>query len=76
MSFSTLVEVHDLKKYFPVQQGAFMRKQVGWVKAVDGVSFSINRGETVGLVGEMWKDHDWADDPASDGTNRGFNNLS
>ena len=52
MSFSTLVEVHDLKKYFPVQQGAFMRKQVGWVKAVDGVSFSINRGETVGLVGE------------------------
>jgi peptide/nickel transport system ATP-binding protein len=46
-----LLEVTDLKKYFPVQKGVF-RKVVGHIKAVDGVSFGIKEGETLGLVGE------------------------
>lgn len=46
-----ILEVNDLKTYFPVFGGIF-RKVVGWIKAVDGVSFSIKRGETLGLVGE------------------------
>jgi peptide/nickel transport system ATP-binding protein len=47
----TLLEVKDLKKYFPIQSG-LMRRTIGFVKAVDGVSFEIKRGETLGLVGE------------------------
>ncbi|MEW6244866.1 MAG: dipeptide ABC transporter ATP-binding protein [Bacillota bacterium] len=46
-----LVEVKDLKKYFPLHGGIFSRV-VGYVKAVDGISFNIKRGETLGLVGE------------------------
>lgn len=46
-----LLEVADLKKYFPIRAGIF-KKVVGHVKAVDGVSFTIHSGETVGLVGE------------------------
>lgn len=46
-----LLEVKNLKKYFPVKAGVF-RKTVGYVKAVDDVSFYINDGETLGLVGE------------------------
>ncbi len=49
---SALVEVRGLKKYFPVTSGAIARRVVGWVKAVDDVSFSIRRGDTLGLVGE------------------------
>jgi len=48
---SILVQVQDLKKYFPIQRG-FLRNVVGYVKAVDGVNFSIYEGETLGLVGE------------------------
>lgn len=48
----TLIEVRDLKKHFPVTKGLVLMKQVGAIKAVDGVDFTINRGETFGLVGE------------------------
>ena len=44
-----LIEVKDLKQHFPINVGAFQTKPL---KAVDGVSFSINKGETLGLVGE------------------------
>ncbi|NNU75601.1 ABC transporter ATP-binding protein [Clostridium estertheticum] len=46
-----LVEIKDLKKYFPVKKGLF-GKSNSFVKAVDGISFTINKGETLGLVGE------------------------
>jgi oligopeptide transport system ATP-binding protein len=48
---NVLLEVKNLKKYFPVKAGVF-RKTVGYVKAVDDISFYINEGETLGLVGE------------------------
>jgi len=46
-----LLEVQDLKMHFPVK-GGFFRRTVGNVKAVDGVTFAIKKGETLGLVGE------------------------
>lgn len=46
-----ILEVQDLKKHFPIRRGLFAR-QVGAIKAVDGISFHIHKGETFGLVGE------------------------
>ena len=48
---ATLLEVRDLRKYFPVR-GGLLRRVVANVRAVDGVSFSVARGQTFGLVGE------------------------
>ncbi len=47
-----LVKVRDLKMHFPITQGIVIQRQVGAIKAVDGITFDIVRGETLGLVGE------------------------
>lgn len=47
-----LLEVIDLKKHFPIKRGFFRSQIIGHVKAVDGISFYIREGETLGLVGE------------------------
>ncbi len=47
----TLLEVRNLKKYFPIK-GGFLRRTIAEVRAVDDVSFTVKRGETLGLVGE------------------------
>ena len=47
-----LLQVTGLRKYFPVNKGIVFSRKVGDVKAVDGVTFSVNRGETFGIVGE------------------------
>ena len=51
MTYDALLEVRDLRKHFPIHRG-ILQRQVGAVKAVDGISFDIKRGETLGLVGE------------------------
>jgi peptide/nickel transport system ATP-binding protein len=51
VTIEPLLEVTELKKYFPIKRG-FFKKIVGYVKAVDNLSFYINEGETLGLVGE------------------------
>ena len=51
MTAQTLLEVHNLKKHFPIQRGLF-RRTVGHVRAVDGVDIHVKVGETLGLVGE------------------------
>ena len=48
----TLVTIDDLKMYFPITQGIVIQRHVGDIKAVDGLTFNVKRGETLGLVGE------------------------
>ncbi|WP_412541592.1 dipeptide ABC transporter ATP-binding protein [Longispora sp. K20-0274] len=47
-----ILQVDNLVKHFPIKQGILFQSQVGAVKAVDGVSFELNKGETLGIVGE------------------------
>lgn len=47
-----LLEIRDLKMHFPIYEGVFVRKETARVRAVDGLTFNIERGETLGLVGE------------------------
>ena len=47
-----LLRVEGLKKHFPVTQGIIFKKEIAAVKAVDGVTFTVNKGETLGVVGE------------------------
>ena len=46
-----ILMVNNLKKYFPIKDG-LLQKVVGYVKAVDGITFNLKRGTTMGLVGE------------------------
>src|SRR4051794_10934880 len=47
-----LVEVRDLVKHFPISKGIILQREVGAVRAVDGISFDGKRGEALGIVGE------------------------
>ena len=49
---ATLLEVRNLKVHFPIEKGILLRRRVGWLKAVDDISFSVRKGEALGLVGE------------------------
>src|SRR2546423_283174 len=48
----TLLDIRDLKMYFPLTRGIILQRVVGFVRAVDGISFAIEQGQTLGLVGE------------------------
>ncbi len=52
MTGDALLEVTDLVKHFPIKSGIIVDREVGRVRAVDGVSLTIAEGETLGLVGE------------------------
>ena len=49
---TALMQVSDLVKHFPIKRGIILQRQVGAVKAVDGISFDVQQGETLGIVGE------------------------
>lgn len=52
MAADVLVKAENLQKHFPVTEGLVLMKTVGWVRAVDGISFEVRRGQTLALVGE------------------------
>jgi oligopeptide/dipeptide ABC transporter ATP-binding protein len=52
MADTPLLSVQNLKKHFPVTKGLLLMKTIGWVKAVDNISFTLQQGETLALVGE------------------------
>ena len=66
----TLVELRNLRVHFPVTTGLMLKRTVGEVRAVDGVTLSINRGETLGLVGgkRLWQDHPRKSNPNATST--------
>ena len=66
-----MVEIKHLKKYFPIESG-FLKKTVRQLKAVDDVSFTIQEGETFGLVGESG----WQNDHRKDSSNSRLQELS
>ena len=47
-----ILEARGLTKYFGIKQGLFLHPKLAWVKAVDGVDFTVHLGETLGLIGE------------------------
>lgn len=47
-----LIDVRDLKVWFPIRSGGLLDRQIGWLRAVDGLGFTIRKGETLALVGE------------------------
>ena len=48
-----VLSIKDLRKYFPVEGGFFIKRKIADVKAVDGVSFDLKKGETLGVVGNL-----------------------
>jgi oligopeptide transport system ATP-binding protein len=52
LSAEPLLKVRNLKQHFPIEEGWLFRRTVGWIRAVDGISFELDPGETLGLVGE------------------------
>ena len=52
MDATPILRAQGLEKHFPVTQGLLWTKVVGWVQAVDGISFSLQQGETLAIVGE------------------------
>ena len=47
-----LLQIKDLKVHFPIEKGVLFKRKVGAVRAVDGISFNVMKGEALGLVGE------------------------
>ncbi len=52
MADNTLLQVKNLKMHFPIEEGVILKKKVGAIRAIDGIDFEIEKGETLGLVGE------------------------
>ena len=52
MADTPLLSIQNLVKHFPVTKGLVLMKTIGWVKAVDDISFTLQQGETLALVGE------------------------
>ena len=48
----SLIELDDVRKHFPVSKGLLLARTIGWIKAVDGISLSVEPGRTLSLVGE------------------------
>ena len=78
MSDEPLLRVAGLRKYFPITRGVVVQRAHGHVKAVDGISFDVRAGETLGLVGEngLWEVHDRAPPRPAPDADGGADHLS